>query len=85
MGSKGEVVCCSLALRMTPEANGYKLPAPVYKLLHMPPLMLQVVLNQPAQRHRRIVPDFALRLKPIFGDPIHHCFQDLVLRLPPRQ
>ena len=51
----------------------------------MPPLVLDIIFDQKSQRYRRVLIQSALRPQPVFRDMIHHCNQDLVFRLPPRQ
>jgi hypothetical protein len=49
----------------------------------MPALVRKVVLDEKAQRNRRIVADDAGGLQPLVLDAVHHGGQDLVLYLPP--
>ena len=53
------------------------------KLLEVALLMAHVVLDQELEGYRRVITDYAARLKPFFGDPIDGGHQDFVLRMPP--
>ena len=51
----------------------------------MPALMLEVVLDEKAQRDWRLVADGAASIEPLFGDAIDHAREDLVFHFLPIQ
>jgi len=56
-----------------------------FELDKMQALMGKVVLDQEAQRDRRIISDNARCLKTVFGDAVHDGGKYFVFRLPPAQ